>query len=177
MFSVNLSSDRGEPAVPDQPFQPERRFVLLGLGAAGLTSLASCVSVLPSVTADGTGASGAAEGQVAAIRLANGQRTLSADRKLEQAAIEQAGYMAAGGKMEHTALRGRDFFTRMEKSGIAAPAAENLAHGRFDVARVIDVWMNSPPHRRNMLDDRFGRFGLGYVPDGERRYWAMVLAA
>lgn len=80
--------------------------------------------------------------------------------------------------MEHTALRGRDFFTRMKKNGIGAPAAENLAHGRFDVARVIDVWMESPPHRRNMLDERFGRFGLGYVAQADdRRYWAMVLAA
>jgi uncharacterized protein YkwD len=163
--------------LPDEHFRHARRIFVLGTGAVGLTSLASCMSVLPTLTSDGVGSSGAAERHVAALRRANGQGGMSADPKLEQAAIQQAGYMAAGGRMEHTALHGRDFFTRMEKNGIAAPAAENLAHGRFDVATVLDVWMNSPPHRRNMLDERFRHFGLGYVPDGERRYWAMVLAA
>jgi uncharacterized protein YkwD len=163
--------------LPDEHFRHARRIFLLGTGAVGLTSLASCISVLPTVSNDGVGASGDAQRQVAMLRTANGHAAMSADRKLEQAAIEQAGYMAIGGRMEHTAMRGRDFFTRMERNGIDAPAAENLAHGRFDVATVLDVWMNSPPHRRNMLDERFGHFGLGYVPDGERRYWAMVLAA
>lgn len=161
----------------DEFYLPARRLVLLGGGALGLTSLASCVSVLPTLSNDGVGASDDARRHLAALRSANGQSVLSADRKLEQAAIQQAGYMAAGGRMEHTALRGRDFFTRMEKNGIGAPAAENLAHGRFDVATVLDVWMDSPPHRRNMHDERFGHYGLGYFPDGERRYWAMVLAA
>ena len=161
----------------DRHLHLTRRVVILGAGAAGLISLAACVSVLPTMTDDGVGASGAAENGMTALRRANGQGAIRADRKLELAAIQQAGYMAIGGRMEHTALRGRDFFTRMDKNGIEAPAAENLAHGRFGVARVLDVWMNSPPHRRNMLDERFGHFGLGYVPDGERRYWAMVLAA
>ncbi|GAB5505024.1 MAG: CAP domain-containing protein [Rhizobiaceae bacterium] len=162
----------------DETFQPARRIVLLGAGSAILMPLAACVSVLPTLTTDGVGMSSEAERKVALARRANGQSPLSADRALEAAAIEQAGYMSAGGKMEHTALRGRDFVSRMKANGIAAPAAENLAHGRFDVARVIDVWMASPPHRRNMLDGRFGKFGLGYVgePDN-RRYWAMVLAA
>ena len=111
------------------------------------------------------------------MRRANGQKALAASSELERAAVEQASYMATGGKMEHTAMRGLDFFTRMEKNGIGAPAAENLAHGRMDVARVLDIWMNSPPHRRNMLDERFDRFGLGYVAEAEdSRYWAMVLA-
>lgn len=162
----------------DERFWPTRRIFLLGTGAIGLMSLTSCVSVLPTATGDGVGMSGEAERKVAELRRAGGYRALAADSTLEHAAVQQAGYMAAGGRMEHTALRGRDFFTRMKKNGIPAPAAENLAHGRFDVANVIDVWMDSPPHRRNMLDDRFGRFGLGYVADaGDRRYWAMVLAA
>lgn len=164
--------------MPDQTFLPARRIVLLGVGAAALMPLTACVSVLPTLTEDGVGMSSEAERQIALARRANDQAPLSADRTLEQAAIQQAGYMSAGGKMEHTALRGRDFVSRMKANGIGAPAAENLAHGRFDVARVIDVWMDSPPHRRNMLDGRFGKFGLGYVgePD-DRRYWAMVLAA
>jgi uncharacterized protein YkwD len=173
-----LTAQRGETTLADEAFQPARRMIVLGAGATGLISLASCTSVLPTITDDGVGASRDAQNQLARLRQANSLPALSANRTLEQAAVQQAGYMAIGGKMEHTALRGRDFVTRMENNGIAAPAAENLAHGRFDVASVLDIWMNSPPHRRNMLDERFGQFGLGYVavPDS-RRYWAMVLAA
>ena len=48
----------------------------------------------------------------------------------------------------------------------------------MDPARLFEMWMNSPPHRRNMLDARFTRFGLAYVRDGAKadwRYWALVL--
>ncbi len=165
-------------ALPDHPLVPSRRFVLVGAGALGLTSLASCQSVLPTLTEDGVGASRDVQTKVAALRTANGQSALAADRTLEAAAIKQAEYMSVAGKMDHHALRGRDFVSRMKSAGIAAPAAENIAHGRFDEARVIDVWMESPPHRKNMLDPRFGHFGVGYVPASDgRRYWAMVLAA
>lgn len=164
--------------MPDQTFEQARRLVLLSAGAAALMPLSACISVLPTMTADGVGMSSNAEGQIALERRANGLSPLAADRRLEKAAIQQARYMSTSGKMEHTALRGRDFVSRMDANGIAAPAAENLAHGRFDVARVIEVWMASPPHRRNMLDGRFGKFGLGYVGGADdRRYWAMVLAA
>lgn len=86
--------------------------------------------------------------------------------------------MAAAGNMRHdTGLR-RDFVTRMSAEGIKGISAENIAHGRFDTARVLSVWMNSSDHRAIVLDPRFSRFGLAYVPDPQdasRRYWAMVL--
>ena len=67
-------------------------------------------------------------------------------------------------------------FTRLGNT--AGAAAENIAEGRMDLARLFDMWMKSPPHRRNMLDARFTRFGLAYVSDGKNadwRYWALVL--
>ncbi len=56
---------------------------------------------------------------------------------------------------------------------------ENIAAGRFDTRKVVEVWKDSPPHRRNMLDPRMTRFGLAYATsdrDPDVRYWAMVLA-
>lgn len=86
--------------------------------------------------------------------------------------------MAAAGRMRHdTGLR-RDFVTRMSAEGIRGISAENIAHGRFDTARVLSIWMNSSGHRANVLDPRFSRYGLAYAPDPtdkDRRYWAMVL--
>lgn len=154
-----------------------RRFVAAGGGCALVIALAGCQSADLSL-AEGDGASRAATQAVGAARSRNGLARLSPDGRLEAAAIEQARYMAVAGKMQHTALRGRDFETRIRARGIATPAAENLAHGRFDIAGVVDIWMNSPPHRRNMLDPRFASFGLGYAPSNDgRNYWAMVLGA
>lgn len=114
------------------------------------------------------------------IRRSNGLGPIRADSGLETAALEQAAHMARAGRMAHDTGRGRDFATRMSRVTTNGAAAENLARGRFDTARVMSVWMNSPGHRRNMLDPRFSRFGLAYVTDpadSSRRYWAMVLAA
>jgi uncharacterized protein YkwD len=80
--------------------------------------------------------------------------------------------------MDHRTGWGKDFASRVKANGISGAAAENIAAGRMDTARVLDTWMHSPPHRRNMLDPRFTRFGLAYVRDrsnGDWRYWAMVL--
>lgn len=157
-------------------FNAGRRHVILGLGALGLAALASCRSVLPTV--EGAGASEAAAGTFSGIRAGAGLPLLASDAVLEKAAVRQAGYMAMAGRMEHTALPGRDFVSRMRADGIAGPAAENLAHGRMDIARLFAIWMDSPPHRRNMVDPRFARFGLGQAREGDgRRYWALVLAA
>ncbi len=158
-----------------------RRLILAGAGSSLALLLAGCQTVDLSADlslADGNGASTAASGEVARARAAGGLPRMATDGRLERAAIEQAQLMAASGAMKHTAVRGRDFETRIRAHGIAAPAAENLAHGRFDVAGVVDIWMNSPPHRRNMLDPRFGKYGLGYAPGGDgRNFWAMVLGA
>jgi uncharacterized protein YkwD len=86
--------------------------------------------------------------------------------------------MAGARRMEHTTGWGKDFASRVKDNGIAGAAAENIAEGRMDLARLFDMWMKSPPHRRNMLDARFTRFGLAYVRDSKNadwRYWALVL--
>lgn len=122
------------------------------------------------------GASVAAASHVRDIRAAAGLAGLSPDSKLEKAAQRQAAYMAGSGKMEHTTGLGRDFAARMKRDGVAAPAAENLAHGRMELERLFSMWMASPGHRRNMLDPRFSRYGLAHAAAGDgQRYWALVL--
>lgn len=100
------------------------------------------------------------------------------DAQLEQAALQQAGYMASRERMSHTTGWGKDFASRMKDNGVRGAAAENIAEGRFDLAKLFDIWMHSDGHRRNMLDPDFSRFGLAYVRDGRDpalRYWALVL--
>ncbi|MCO5156269.1 MAG: CAP domain-containing protein [Aquamicrobium sp.] len=122
------------------------------------------------------GASVAAASHVREIRATAGLAGLSPDAKLEKAAQRQAAYMAGSGRMEHTTGPGRDFAARMKRDGVAAPAAENLAHGRMELERLFSMWMASPGHRRNMLDPRFSRYGLAHAAAGDgQRYWALVL--
>jgi len=161
--------------MPQMEFSATRRRFILGSGIAGLAALASCRSVLPTVA--GAGASAAAASYLDSFRRDAGLAPLAPHARLERAAIRQAGYMAVSGRMEHTALRGRDFVSRMHEAGIEPPAAENLAWGRMDLDRLFATWIDSPPHRKNMLDPRFARFGLAYAADGNgARYWSLNLA-
>ena len=122
------------------------------------------------------GVSAAAGAHVREIRAGGDLPALSPDDRLEKAAIRQAAYMARSGRMEHTTGPGLDFVARMKRDGVAAPAAENLAHGRMEMERLFSMWMASPGHRANMLDPRFSRYGLAHASDGNgQRYWAMVL--
>ena len=158
-----------------EPIEPARRVMLVGGSLALLWGLAGCGS-LP--TGNGAGASTTASGLVAGIRSTNGLGSLSPDSQLERAALQQAFYMAQAGRMVHTTGWGRDFSSRVKDNGIKGAAAENIAEGRMDLQRLFDMWMHSAPHRRNLLDPRFTRFGLAYASDGknpEWRYWALVL--
>ena len=112
------------------------------------------------------------------IRAAHSLPPLAADTKLEAAAKQQASFMAETGRMEYTTGIGRSFARRMRGNGIEGAAAENIAHGGFDTDELFRRWMDSPPHRANMLNASYTRFGLASAkePGGNRRYWALVLA-
>ncbi len=156
---------------------PNRRMLLGTIGLAALAGLAACSTTgLP--TGDGAGASSSATSTLASIRASAGLGPLAPDTQLERAALQQAGYMAGAGRMTHTTGWGKDFASRVKDNGIQGAAAENIAEGRFDLQKLFDVWMHSAPHRRNMLDPRFTRYGLAYVRDGRDsavRYWSLVL--
>lgn len=155
-----------------------RRGVILGGGASlVLISLAACQSAR--VTGAEARKSAEAEPYVDRLRSENGVATMRPDRELETAALGQARLMAGRGRMVHKTGLGKGFAARMKGVADDVPASENIAHGRFDVAGVVSVWMHSPPHRRNLLDPAYARYGLAYVADAaepERRYWAMVMA-
>ncbi|MDX8482381.1 CAP domain-containing protein [Mesorhizobium sp. VK24D] len=155
----------------------DRRTLLKAAGLVALGGIAACTSVsLP--TGEGAGVSSSATSTLSTIRTSAGLPALVPDAQLEQAALQQAGYMASGGRMSHTTGWGKDFASRMMDNGVHGTAAENIAEGRFDLQKLFDIWMHSDGHRRNMLDPDFSRFGLAYMRDGRDpslRYWALVL--
>lgn len=140
--------------------------VLLGLaGCAGKNLVVSSV-----------GSSASAADYLGYIRKENGLSPATPDARLEKAAEQQARYMAEAARMVHATRRGRDFRTRMKANGIGGAAAENIAHGGMDMAELFQIWTDSAPHRRNMLDPRFSHFGLASATDAAgKRYWTLVL--
>lgn len=177
-----LSSGMKSTCIQTQPsdshpgFSRDRRMFIAGAGLLTLSALAGCGTMMPN--GSGAGASRSAAGTLAGIRSAANLSKLVPDSQLERAALQQAGYMAGAKRMAHTTGWGKDFASRVHDNHIEGAAAENIAEGRMDVSRLLDIWMNSPPHRRNIMDARFTRFGLAYASDRNNpnwRYWAMVL--
>ena len=162
----------------ESKFKISRRNFLGFAAAVGLLPLAACQTIRsPGKSA---GASSSASSNVNAVRSANGLSGMTADSALERAAIQQASYMAKTGRMTHTTGGGNGFAARVKGNEIHGAAAENIAMGRMDIDRLFAMWMASPPHRRNMLDARFNRYGLAYAEaaDGSsERYWALILAS
>jgi uncharacterized protein YkwD len=153
-----------------------RAALALGMAAiAAATFLGGCRSTGFIGEAAGQNSSGA--GYLAAIRSSNGLSPLSGDSSLEQAALEQARLMAGAQTMNHTARYGKSFGRRVRGNGIAGAAAENIAHGSFGMDELFQRWMNSPGHRRNMLNPAYTRYGLASATEADgKRYWALVLA-
>lgn len=56
---------------------------------------------------------------------------------------------------------------------------ENIAAGNSTPEEVVEGWMNSPGHRANILDKRYGELGVGYYYDengvgGYMHYWVQL---
>lgn len=107
------------------------------------------------------------------VELTNAERALagcgalSVDPRISAAAQGHSEDMAAYGYFAHDSRDGRDFADRITATGYPAPGAENIAQGQPDAATVVQAWMESPGHRRNILDCSLSTIGVG-LADG---YW------
>lgn len=157
-------------------FQTLARRLAAALLFIAASLLAACQTAQP--VGETAIQSAAAARYLGPIRASNGLGPLAPDPALDQAALQQARYMAQTGRMKHTTGFGRAFRVRVRENGIRGIAAENIAAGSFGMDELFQRWLNSPPHRRNMLDPAFSRYGLASAADasGKRRYWALVLA-
>jgi uncharacterized protein YkwD len=64
---------------------------------------------------------------------------------------------------DHNSQDGRSPFDRMKAAGFTGGSmAENIAVGYSSAAAVVDGWMNSEGHRRNILNCAYTMIGIGY---------------
>jgi uncharacterized protein YkwD len=68
--------------------------------------------------------------------------------------------------------------SRIQETGYAFSAiAENVAGGQPTPESVIQTWLNSSGHRRNMLNPEYTEIGIGYATNSSSQYthyWTQV---
>ena len=68
------------------------------------------------------------------------------------------------GFFSHTDHEGQDPFERLGAAGILfRSAAENIAYGQRTAEQVLQSWLSSSGHRRNIEDCGFAQHGIGLV--------------
>jgi hypothetical protein len=171
--------------------RPDRRFILAGLAAAGVT--AGCAgqparAPAPSgqpgmyLRLDATGMrvdAPAAEGLVSGWRNRNGLGVVALDPRLTAAAETQARAMAEADRLDHRVLG--ELAPRLAREGYRASAAgEAIGAGYLTLAEAFSGWRDSRPHNAVMLTREATRMGIGAVhaPGSRYRvYWALILAS
>lgn len=115
------------------------------------------------------------------LRLVNAERTkagvapLTLNATLCTAAQLRARELPT--QFAHTRPDGTQCFTVLDQVGQNyRTAGENIAAGQTSPAQVMSDWMNSPGHRRNILDASFTQLGVGYLQtdSGYGEYWVQL---
>jgi len=96
-------------------------------------------------------------------------RPLVVDNRLAAAAQGHSTDMATRNYFSHTTPDGVDFAARITEAGYPRPAAENIAKGQRTAEQVMQSWMNSDGHRRNILNCEYAAIGVGL--DTRGWYW------
>ncbi len=114
------------------------------------------------------------ESSLNTTRAGPGLNPLAYNAKLAAAAQVHANDMSTNGFFDHVGSDGSTFSQRISAQGYNwAWAAENIAYGYATESDVFTGWMNSPPHRANMLSAEPTEFGLARAPGN---YWVLELA-
>ncbi len=113
------------------------------------------------------------------LALTNRERQLAGcpalrrSKHLRKAARRHSVDMALADKMSHQLPGEPRFSTRITRAGYRGwrLVAENIATGFSSPAAVMDAWMDSPSHRRNILNCRLRDLGVGVVLQGGQLWW------
>ncbi|TVL92236.1 CAP domain-containing protein [Streptomyces sp. SAJ15] len=131
-------------------------------------------SATPSTPTSGTTTLTAAQKRV--VELVNAERAkagcsaLTVNAKLTQAAQAHSKDMAAHQNMSHTGSDGSNPGQRITRAGYNwSTYGENVAYGYSTPEKVMQGWMSSAGHKRNILNCSFKEIGVGLAQPGN--YW------
>jgi uncharacterized protein YkwD len=156
-----------------QPFRLKALFVALALGlmAPAPASADAVQSVLAGINS---------------VRAKAGCGPLALNKQLMAAAEAHARNMAEDDFFGHRDKSGKGFPTRVRAQGYPLSlAAENIAAGQKTPEKAVQAWLDSPSHRKNVMNCKFRETGIAMVYQqddkplkgqsmGLRYYWVQV---
>jgi len=116
------------------------------------------------------------------VRASRGLVPMRLNVSLNAAAQSHSAAQAATGTIFHIAPNGSNPGDRIAQTGYTFSTwGENVAAGYRTAQTVMDAWMGSPGHCRNILNPGFTELGVGYVqregdPSRFFDYWTQVFA-
>lgn len=107
------------------------------------------------------------------IRVQNGLKKFTANWELSRVARYKSQDMKDKKYFSHTSPTYGSPFNMIKNFGISfRTAGENIAYGYSTAEAVVNGWMNSEGHRKNILNPSFTQIGVGYVASGN--YWTQM---
>jgi uncharacterized protein YkwD len=105
-------------------------------------------------------------------RTSYGLAPVTPNADLREAALSHSEEMIREGYFEHTSPAGLTFSARIDATGYMRGArswqiGENLVWGTGPLSTpqaLVTAWMNSPPHRENLLKPTYREIGIAAVP-------------
>lgn|GEM_PF-810034 len=108
-----------------------------------------------------------------AERKRNGLPALKADSQLSGVAQKKSEDMRQNNYFSHTSPTYGSPFDMMRDFGVTyKTAGENIAQGQQSPQEVVQAWMNSEGHRKNILSQDFTHIGIGYDSNGH--HWTQM---
>jgi uncharacterized YkwD family protein len=106
-------------------------------------------------------------------RRKNGLSILQPDTALSNVAQAKSNDMQAKNYFSHTSPTYGSPFDMMRDFGVSyRSAGENIAMGQQSAEEVVNAWMNSEGHRKNILSPNYTHIGVGHT--GQGNYWTQM---
>lgn len=104
-------------------------------------------------------------------RAKEGLPPLQLDTQLHNVARAKSEDMSSKNYFSHTSPTYGTPFDMLKQFGITyKTAGENIARGQRTAQDVVDAWLNSEGHRRNILSNSFTHIGVGFY----NNYWTQL---
>ncbi|MGV2621076.1 CAP domain-containing protein [Halobacillus sp. ACCC02827] len=102
-------------------------------------------------------------------REKQGLQPLKNSNEVEEVAQDKSEDMAENNYFSHTSPKYGSPFEMLKEYGVDyRKASENIAAGQSTPDEVVKGWLNSPGHRKNIMDKNMTHVGVGFSEDGNQ---------
>ncbi|MEW9501918.1 CAP domain-containing protein [Jeotgalibacillus marinus] len=108
-----------------------------------------------------------------AERSKEGLAPLQLDVELSKVAKDKSKDMQQNQYFDHNSPTHGSPFDMMKEYGVSYKSAgENIAMGQGSPEEVVQAWMNSEGHRKNIMSSSYTHIGVGHIKEGN--YWTQM---